>query len=149
MHVVWGFAKDFGFNGFKVGFVYSINPQVMDAFVPVKNESLSFVMTPISALTSYYLEGFLSATTPSNEKLWKTGMIRYGQEITRSHMAVKDRLDAAGISYFEHSYGKLLFQISTVACILVLLMLILYSVFGKPAYHRNMWIVRRSPVFLD
>jgi len=120
VHVVWGFAKDFGLNGFKVGFIHSINPEVFGAFRPrdlfhANNESLSFVMTPISSLTTYYLEGLLSATANNDgEKVWKRGMQRYARELENSYLAVKERLDEAGISYFEHTHGGQFFWIDLV-----------------------------------
>lgn len=114
VHFVWGFTKDFGLNGFKVGWIYSTNREVRDTFWPKPEtgmESLSYVATPISALTSYFVTGLMKAEAPGKVgvPLYKTGMDLYAENLAISYKMTKQKLDKMGIDYFDRNYGAQFF----------------------------------------
>jgi aspartate/methionine/tyrosine aminotransferase len=117
VHLVWGFAKDFGLNGFKVGWIYSTNSQVQATMNPVEGsgiEPLSFVATPISSLTSFYLTGLMQAKAPGNTDLplYKTGMEHYAKKLEVSHEMTKKKLDELNVDYFDQNYAAQFFWLN-------------------------------------
>lgn len=103
VHLMWGYSKDFGLNGFKVGWIYSTNIQLQSAMNPV-------VVAPISSLTNYYLIGLMQAKAPGiDAALYETGMDHYAEKLAISHELVKSKLIQMGINFFDQNYGAQFF----------------------------------------
>jgi len=74
VHVVYGFAKDFGLSGFKTGLLYSTNENVLKAmrelcyFAPVSNATQAMLRKLIS--DAAFLEGFFEENRNRLKTAW-------------------------------------------------------------------------------
>ncbi|MFI9362364.1 pyridoxal phosphate-dependent aminotransferase [Kitasatospora sp. NPDC053057] len=108
IHVVWGFAKDFGLSGFRTGFVVSKNPAVHrvmlgDSDPAEKTHPLPW-FTPFDSLKTYVIGELLSAHH-DGERYTTYAMKKYPGLLSDSFRAVKGALDQAGIKYV-HQDGE-------------------------------------------
>lgn len=109
IHVVWGFAKDFGLSGFRTGFVVSRNTVVHDAMLgstdtgAEKRHPMSW-FTPFDSLKHYVVGAVLSASVngPGSELYTTYAMKIYRDLLTTSFDKVRDRLEQNGIAYVHH-----------------------------------------------
>ncbi|GHF65864.1 hypothetical protein GCM10018790_49560 [Kitasatospora xanthocidica] len=102
IHVVWGFAKDFGLSGFRTGFVVSKNPAVHRAMLgntdPAERTHPLPWFTPFDSLKTFVIGELLSAT--KDGRLYTTyAMEKYPELLGKSFTEVKAALDKAGIRY--------------------------------------------------
>ncbi|MFB7906940.1 pyridoxal phosphate-dependent aminotransferase [Kitasatospora sp. NPDC056076] len=102
IHVVWGFAKDFGLSGFRTGFVVSKNKAVHRAMLgstdPAERTHPLPWFTPFDSLKTYVIGELLSAHH-NGERYTTYAMKTYPGLLSESFRAVKGALDAAGIEY--------------------------------------------------
>jgi aspartate/methionine/tyrosine aminotransferase len=106
IHVVWGFAKDFGLSGFRTGFVVSQNTVVQRAMLGSKDPGsekrhpMSW-FTPFDSLKHYVVGAVLSARVngPGSELYTTYAMRTYRDLLSASFGKVKDRLRHNGIKY--------------------------------------------------
>jgi aspartate/methionine/tyrosine aminotransferase len=102
IHVVWGFAKDFGLSGFRTGFVVSKNPAVHRIMLgsndPAERTRQFPWFTPFDSLKTYVIGELLSAHH-NGERYTTYAMKKYPGLLSDSFRAVKDALDKAGIKY--------------------------------------------------
>ncbi|MET8627094.1 pyridoxal phosphate-dependent aminotransferase [Kitasatospora sp. NPDC004669] len=102
IHVVWGFAKDFGLSGFRTGFVLSRNPAVHRVMLgskdPAERTHPLPWFTPFDSLKTYVLGELLSAHH-DGERYTTYAMKKYAGLLSDSFRAVKGALDQAGIKY--------------------------------------------------
>ncbi|MFD7411669.1 aminotransferase class I/II-fold pyridoxal phosphate-dependent enzyme [Kitasatospora purpeofusca] len=110
IHVVWGFAKDFGLSGFRTGFVVSKYGPVQRAMlgtagIEEKKHPMSW-FTPVDSLKQYVLGALLETTVngTGSELYTDYAMRRYRELLSASFERVKDRLVARGIE-FVHTEG--------------------------------------------
>ncbi|MFC5661375.1 pyridoxal phosphate-dependent aminotransferase [Kitasatospora misakiensis] len=105
VHVVWGFAKDFGLSGFRTGFVVSKYGPVQRAMLGTKGiEEKKHPMswfTPVDSLKHYVLEALLETTVNGvgSELYTDYAMRRYRELLSASFERVKDRLVGRGIEF--------------------------------------------------
>ncbi|MFE6869774.1 pyridoxal phosphate-dependent aminotransferase [Kitasatospora sp. NPDC057692] len=110
IHVVWGFAKDFGLSGFRTGFVVSKSGPVQRAMLGTKGiEEKKHPMswfTPVDSLKHYVLGELLEATVngAGAELYTDYAMRRYRELLSEGFEKVKDRLVARNID-FVHTEG--------------------------------------------
>ncbi|MFF2146610.1 pyridoxal phosphate-dependent aminotransferase [Kitasatospora sp. NPDC058190] len=102
IHVVWGFAKDFGLSGFRTGFVLSKNPAVHRVMLGSKDAAerthpLPW-FSPFDSLKTFVIGELLSATR-NGEPYTTYAMKKYPELLSESFKAVKGALDKAGITY--------------------------------------------------
>lgn len=98
VHVVWGFAKDFGLSGFRAGFLVSRSPwvhRVMTGDRPNRRTSQAW-FSPYDSLKHHFTEGVLTA---EDRTFWPRVMRLYRRRLTESFEAVARVLDAHGIRY--------------------------------------------------
>ncbi len=107
IHVVWGFAKDFGLSGFRTGFVVSKYGPVQRAMlgttgIEEKKHSMSW-FTPVDSLKHYVLGAILETTVngAGSELYTDYAMRRYRELLTASFERVRDRLVARGIEFVQ------------------------------------------------
>ncbi|MFF4921244.1 pyridoxal phosphate-dependent aminotransferase [Kitasatospora sp. NPDC001261] len=102
VHVVWGFAKDFGLSGFRTGFVISKNEAVHRAMLgsddPAEQTRALPWFTPFDSLKTYVI-GELFKATVDGEPYPVYAMREYRTLLSASFRRTKDALDAAGIEY--------------------------------------------------
>ena len=94
LHTVWGFAKDFGLSGFRVGVLHTRNPEVRAIA-----ERLGRLATP-SSDTQAVLRDLLADTAWTDAFLTES-RARLGTAYRRTTEA----LDAAGITYLPATAG--------------------------------------------
>ncbi|MER6362425.1 pyridoxal phosphate-dependent aminotransferase [Kitasatospora sp. NPDC001527] len=110
IHVVWGFAKDFGLSGFRTGFLVSRSGPVQRAMLGTKGiEEKKHPMswfTPVDSLKHYVLRAILDTTVNGGgaELYTDYAMSRYRELLTASFEKVRDRLVQRGIE-FVHTEG--------------------------------------------
>lgn len=98
VHVVWGFAKDFGLSGFRAGFVVSRSEwvrRVMLGDAPNRRTSQAW-FSPYDSLKHYFTTDVFTA---ENGLFWDRVMHLYRQRLTESFDAVAGVLDAYRIEY--------------------------------------------------
>jgi aspartate/methionine/tyrosine aminotransferase len=86
VHVVWGFAKDFGLSGFKAGVILSSSPVVRDALRDQKNRKTMAWFSPFDALKHKMLGKVMEADP-------RGLMETYRQRLAEVFGAVKLSLD--------------------------------------------------------
>ncbi|MER7706938.1 pyridoxal phosphate-dependent aminotransferase [Kitasatospora sp. NPDC097605] len=97
IHVVWGFAKDFGLSGFRTGFVVSKYGPVQRAMlgtsgIEEKKHPMSW-FTPVDSLKHYVLGELLENTVNGSTELYTTyAMRRYQELLSDSFEKVRARL---------------------------------------------------------
>lgn len=106
IHVVWGFAKDFGLSGFRTGFVISTNETVAHTMTGAKTpkpvQALPW-FSPFDSLKTYTMDSLLTATVDGTKELYTTqAMTDYPRLLTESFETVKAALDKAKIAYVHH-----------------------------------------------
>lgn len=105
IHVVWGFAKDFGLSGFRTGFVVSRNLAVRDTMLgnndPAEPTHPLPWFSPFDSLKTYVMQELLSAPAdgPCSELYTTYAMREYRTLLKTSFDKVKAALDAAKIDY--------------------------------------------------
>ncbi|MEV8327236.1 pyridoxal phosphate-dependent aminotransferase [Kitasatospora sp. NPDC056731] len=105
IHVVWGFAKDFGLSGFRTGFVISRNLAVRNTMLgnndPAEPTHPLPWFSPFDSLKTYVIQDLLSApANGSGGELYTTYAMReYRTLLKTSFDRVKGALDAAKIDY--------------------------------------------------
>ncbi|MCF3143695.1 pyridoxal phosphate-dependent aminotransferase [Streptomyces platensis] len=105
IHVVWGFAKDFGLSGFRTGFVLSENEAVRRTMLGDKDPAQATHplpwFSPFDSLKTFTIQYLLSA--PANGKdseLYTTYAMReYRKLLSTSFEKTKAALNAAQIEY--------------------------------------------------
>ncbi|WP_329068478.1 pyridoxal phosphate-dependent aminotransferase [Streptomyces sp. NBC_01429] len=109
IHVVWGFAKDFGLSGFRTGFVVSKNAVVQDAMLGSKDTGAEVRhpmpwFTPFDSLKHYVIGAVLSASAegPGSELYTTFAMKTYRDLLSTSFTEVKSCLQRNGIRYVHH-----------------------------------------------
>jgi aspartate/methionine/tyrosine aminotransferase len=88
VHVVWGFAKDFGLSGFKAGVILSRSQEVCDALRDQVNQKSMAWFTPFDALKHKMLGKAMNGDVRALMKV-------YQQRLTAAFTAVKGSLDCA------------------------------------------------------
>ncbi|MEU8699083.1 pyridoxal phosphate-dependent aminotransferase [Streptomyces sp. NPDC048680] len=109
IHVVWGFAKDFGLSGFRTGFVVSQNTVVQDAMLGSKDTGsevrhpMSW-FTPFDSLKHHVIGAVLSAPAdgPGSELYTTFAMRTYRGLLSTSFAEVRGCLQRNGIKYVHH-----------------------------------------------
>lgn len=83
VHVVWGFAKDFGLSGFRAGFLISKSPYVKNAMLgssdPFERRHPLPWFSAFDSLKHFYIERLLN----KGAKFWDDTMNGYKQDLTR------------------------------------------------------------------
>jgi aspartate/methionine/tyrosine aminotransferase len=102
VHVVWGFAKDFGLSGFRAGFVVTRAAAVMKAVIDRRMWFLSpFTAQPIFALSN---------VLGRDEGRFAHELMReYRRALTEQRRATAGALDAQSIVYYPHNHAALFF----------------------------------------
>lgn len=102
VHVVWGFAKDFGLSGFKAGFIVSTSQRVR-AYQVDKGRKWKGVsrFSPIDSLKHLVLLNLLQAKTKDGIPVWKQALKEYQSALTKSSEDTKTTLKRHRIKYFE------------------------------------------------
>ncbi|MGW2407053.1 pyridoxal phosphate-dependent aminotransferase [Streptomyces sp. NPDC001739] len=104
VHVVWGFAKDFGLSGLRTGFLVSKYGPVQRAMlgthdVAEKRHPMSW-FTPFDSLKHFVIGAVLTTTVNGSSELYTTyAMKRYPGLLDASFTKVKARLDANKLPY--------------------------------------------------
>ena len=88
VHVVWGFAKDFGLSGFKAGVILSRSPNVRRALRDQVNQKSMAWFSPFDALKHKMLGKVMHGDV-------RALMKAYQQRLTAAFAAVKRSLDSA------------------------------------------------------
>jgi aspartate/methionine/tyrosine aminotransferase len=105
VHVVWGFAKDFGLSGFKAGFVVSTNECVHAAIRDARKEgspcptSRSGWFSPFDSLKNFALTRVMSGDLPQR------AMTTYQTRLDALHGRLASALRGARILFNENTSG--------------------------------------------
>ncbi|MFE0106427.1 aminotransferase class I/II-fold pyridoxal phosphate-dependent enzyme [Streptomyces sp. NPDC059009] len=99
VHVVWGFAKDFGMSGFKAGVVISKSPMVHQTMQGIKDKqnSLSW-FSPFDSL-KHFVIGKMLETTSGGKSYPLELMKQYRGWLTTAFQETRQALDDGGIPY--------------------------------------------------
>ncbi|MGW1200810.1 aminotransferase class I/II-fold pyridoxal phosphate-dependent enzyme [Streptomyces sp. NPDC002536] len=98
VHVVWGFAKDFGLSGFKAGVVISRSPVVHAAMKGTASTETYAWFSPFDSLKHFVVGRLL--TTPAPGKSYALALMdEYKKLLTGAFRQVRGALDEAGIPY--------------------------------------------------
>jgi aspartate/methionine/tyrosine aminotransferase len=94
LHVVWGFAKDFGLSGFKVGVLHTRNPEVRAIAERLGR------LAAASSDTQAVLRELLA------DRAWtKAFLTESRSRLATAYRRTTEALDAAGIPYFPATAG--------------------------------------------
>jgi aspartate/methionine/tyrosine aminotransferase len=98
VHVVWGFAKDFGLSGFRTGFLISRSPGVREVMTgdAVQRRTSQAWFSPYDSLKHFYTTQVLTA---EDGKFWDRLMALYQTRLTTQFTAVAAVLNAHQIKY--------------------------------------------------
>jgi aspartate/methionine/tyrosine aminotransferase len=98
VHVVWGFAKDFGLSGFRTGFLISRSPGVREVMTgdAVRRRTSQAWFSPYDSLKHFYTTQMLTA---ENGAFWDRLMRLYRERLTKQFTAVADVLKTSKIKY--------------------------------------------------
>ncbi|MCP4656232.1 MAG: aminotransferase class I/II-fold pyridoxal phosphate-dependent enzyme [bacterium] len=106
VHVVWGFAKDFGLSGFKAGFIVSTSEEVEAALTddgPGGRKGMAW-FTPMDSLKHFVLLPLLTnKMETTGARVREQAMIEYQVRLTTAWKTVKELLAEERIKYFEDS----------------------------------------------
>lgn len=97
VHVVWGFAKDFGLSGFRAGFVISESKYVQNVMYGDSERHPLSWFTPFDSLKHFYILPIIAKEGGS----WNGAMDRYKECLTESFNAVAKILRENGIKFFN------------------------------------------------
>ncbi|WP_051854478.1 aminotransferase class I/II-fold pyridoxal phosphate-dependent enzyme [Streptomyces sp. NRRL B-1347] len=99
VHVVWGFAKDFGLSGFKAGVVISKSPVVHRTMQGVKDKQTSLSwFSPFDSL-KHFVIGTMLETTSDGKSYPLELMKQYRSWLTTAFQETRRALDDGGIPY--------------------------------------------------
>lgn len=97
VHITGGLSKDFGINGFAIGFIYTKNEDILEA-----SRSTFGMLHQVSTHTQFLLQKILE------DDKWVDSYVKTAKKrLTISRNALKDALKAADIPLFE-SQGTLM-----------------------------------------
>ncbi len=106
VHVVWGFAKDFGLSGFRAGFLISKSPYVHNAMLgsqdPLERRHPLSWFSAFDSLKHFYIERLLD----QGGEFWENTMSGYQNNLTDSFVAVTKVLTHYGIPFVHPSGGN-------------------------------------------
>jgi aspartate/methionine/tyrosine aminotransferase len=106
VHVVWGFAKDFGLSGFRAGFLISKSPYVHNAMLgsqdPLERRHPLSWFSAFDSLKHFYIERLLD----QDGKFWKKTISDYQLDLTDSFVAVTKILAKYGIPFVHPNGGN-------------------------------------------
>jgi aspartate/methionine/tyrosine aminotransferase len=105
VHVVWGFSKDFGLSGFRMGLIIS-RAKYIHEFVTSSSEErrrLSW-FSQFGSLKHLYLNPIVAQQ--GAESVWSTTMGKFPKKLTAAHDRIAGILDDYGIKYFRPSDGN-------------------------------------------
>lgn len=97
VHITGGLGKDFGINGFAVGFIYTQNQDILQA-----SRSTFGMLHQVSTHTQFLLQKILEDTKWIDQFVKDTR-----RKLQKTRASLKDALKAAGIPLFE-SQGTLM-----------------------------------------
>jgi|GEM_PF-1143958 len=100
VHVVWGFAKDFGLSGFKAGFIISSSPAVHRALQGTKETQTMAWFSPFDSLKHAMLKKLLSEKR-DREPYTRYIMGKYQKVLTENFNAIAGLLKDRGIRYYR------------------------------------------------
>ncbi|SDD21030.1 pyridoxal phosphate-dependent aminotransferase [Actinokineospora iranica] len=107
VHVVWGFAKDFGLSGFRAGFLISRSPYVRNVMVgatnPTERRNAQSWFTPMDSLKHFYLLNLLHA---NNDRFWHDAMRQYPELLTSAYKSVAGVLDRYRIRHVHTEHAN-------------------------------------------
>lgn len=115
VHVVWGFAKDFGLSGFKAGLIISSSPKVKDKLMgdPKANLEPMAWFSPLDSLKSRYLLTLLKKDTPDKGENVRSGSYArrlmdddYPRSLTDQYNAVVAALNEYKIKFYDPPKGN-------------------------------------------
>lgn len=97
VHVVWGFAKDFGLSGFRAGFVISKSKYVQNVMYGDSERHPLSWFTPFDSLKHFYILPIIA----EKGEIWNGAMDRYKECLTESFDAAAKILRENGIKFFN------------------------------------------------
>ncbi|MGW1071651.1 pyridoxal phosphate-dependent aminotransferase [Streptomyces sp. NPDC002537] len=100
VHVVWGFAKDFGLSGFKAGVVISRSPAVQEAMKGTPTRETSSWFSPFDSL-KHFVIGELLAVREDGRSYALALMEQYRSVLTTAFRTVRTALDTAKVPYLH------------------------------------------------
>ncbi|GAA1293979.1 pyridoxal phosphate-dependent aminotransferase [Saccharothrix xinjiangensis] len=99
VHVVWGFAKDFGLSGFRAGFIISPSPHVRramsDAQDPLERRRALSWFSQFDSLKHFYVDPIAALDTSA----WHDLMAEYSANLQVAFRAVCETFNQHGIKY--------------------------------------------------
>lgn len=104
VHVVWGFAKDFGLSGFKAGAVLTRSSRIKEVLGGKAGEPYSW-FSPFDSL-KHYVIGNLLETQDSGRSFAQELMEEYRGILTDAFQSAKNALDANNIPYVHREGGN-------------------------------------------
>lgn len=98
VHVVWGFAKDFGLSGFRAAFIVSRSRWVREVMLgdKARRRTSQAWFSTYDSLKHFYTQGIFTA---EDHSFWDRAMRAYRRRLTGSFEAVARVLDVHGIRY--------------------------------------------------
>ncbi|GAA1905118.1 pyridoxal phosphate-dependent aminotransferase [Streptantibioticus ferralitis] len=99
IHVVWGFAKDFGLSGFRAGVVISRSPVVHEAMGGTSSRETLSWFSPFDSLKHFVIGKLLESRGHDSEPYTATLMKEYGKTLTANFAGVRAALQEAGLPY--------------------------------------------------
>ncbi|MFI9201191.1 pyridoxal phosphate-dependent aminotransferase [Streptomyces sp. NPDC053048] len=100
VHVVWGFAKDFGLSGFKAGVILTRSPEVKDVLAGKYGEPFSW-FSPFNSLSNLVI-GSLLETLDTDRSFALELMDDYRGVLTDAFHSARQALDDNHIPYVFH-----------------------------------------------
>jgi aspartate/methionine/tyrosine aminotransferase len=102
VHVVWGFTKDFGLSGCRIGIIISKSKYVkgvMQDSIDKREQYRSLAwFSPFDSLKQYYVNKMLTPEVGGGD-FWDITMDNYSSKLTDSFEAVKDALGRNNIKF--------------------------------------------------
>lgn len=106
VHVVWGFAKDFGLSGFRAGALASRSKEL---HADVRS-SAGVGFTPLPSSNEWFLRKLFARPGDGSDPTWADRLMReLGPRLGAARTAVAAELDRCGIPHFSGTHAALFF----------------------------------------
>jgi len=105
VHVVWGFTKDFGLSGCRIGCIISkseyVHGVMRDSADPLESRRSLAWFSPFDSLKQYYVRKMLTPANVGCDDFWDTTMNDYSNKLTDSFRLVGNALNNNGIKFLN------------------------------------------------
>jgi aspartate/methionine/tyrosine aminotransferase len=109
VHVVWGFAKDFGLSGFRAGVIVSTSERVKIALAGAASRQAMAWFSPMDSLKLFMIVKLLTFKNAGGRPVREVALEDYREKLTAARILVASALDKRRIAYLPGSHAAQFF----------------------------------------